>query len=166
MSLTGNLRVSVTTELTSSLDKGTATSAESINISMPITSGTGASQGNQVFSDTRTLSASSNEELDLSGSLSNGLGDTVTFTRIIGLVVEAAAANGDTISVGGAAANGFESWVGATGDLVKVRPGGALVLVAKDATGYAVTAGTADLLKIANDDSAAAGDYTIYLIGS
>lgn len=166
MALTGNLRVSVNTDLTSTLDKGTATSSESINISMAITNGTGASQGNQVFSDTRTLSASSNEELDLAGSLSNGLGSTVTFTRIIALVVEADADNGDTISVGGAAANGWETWVGATGDLVKVRPGGALVLKASDATGYAVTAGTGDLLKITNDDSAAAGSYTIYLIGS
>lgn len=166
MALTGTARISVNTSLTSTLDKGTATSSETLNWAMTIANGTGASQGSQVFSDTRTLSASSNEELDLAGSLSNGLGSTITFTRIIGLIVEADADNGDTISVGGAAANGFETWVGATGDLVKVRPGGAMAIFANDATAYAVTAGTGDLLKITNDDSAAAADYTIYLIGS
>ncbi len=51
-------------------------------------------------------------------------------------------------------------------DTVKVKPGGAIALVAPDATGYAVTAGTADQLKVANSAGGTSVTYDIIIIGA
>ena len=166
MALTATVKINANSTLSSALDLGSASSIELLEETLKLATGTGASQGNQVFSDTRSLGASSSEELDLSGSLTNGLGVTVSFSRVVVMIVRGAAANGDTFTVGGSAANGFDTWVLAAGDAVTVRPGGTLCLVTPDSTGYAVTAATGDLLKITNNDAAAAGNYDIVLIGS
>ena len=50
--------------------------------------------------------------------------------------------------------------------LVKLVPGGSLILIAPNADGYAVAAGTGDLLKVGNDDGAAAASYSIFILGS
>ena len=67
--------------------------------------------------------------------------------------------------VGGAGSNGFTSWVGDATDVVKVKPGGALILVAPDATGYAVTAGTGDLLTITNSAGSTSVTYDVVIMG-
>lgn len=51
-------------------------------------------------------------------------------------------------------------------DIINIRPGGALILLAPDATGYAVTAGTGDLLRIANSAGSTSVTYDIILIGA
>lgn len=165
MAASANIVVNINATQTSPLDLGTGTFPSISNNTFSFTDGTGAAQIQTVFSDERSLNASSNEELDLAGVLADAFGNTITFAAIKGIIVKAAATNGDTISVGGSAANGFDSWVGATGDLVKVNPGGIFVLLDPGATGYAVTASTGDLLKITNDNSGAAGVYQITLIG-
>ena len=131
-----------------------------------VTNGTGADQADLLWHDQRTLSASTSEDLDLAGSLTNSFGTTVTFARIKGIIVSAASGNGDNIQVGGAASNQFVNWVANSSDIINVRPGGTFALIAPDATAYAVTAGTGDLLKINNADSGAAATYDIYLIGA
>lgn len=125
-----------------------------------LASGTAAGQTDKVWHDTRTLSASTNEDLDLNGSgLLDAFGGNLAFVRVKGLIIAAAAANPNPITVGGAATNGFVSWVGSATDKVSVRPGAVLALFAgqADATGYAVTAATADLLRIT---AGAGGNHT------
>lgn len=128
--------------------------------------GTGADSIKQIFADTRTLSASATEDLDLAGGLTNALGATLTFTKIRGLIVRAATGNTNNVIVGGAGSNGFVTWVGGATHTVTVRPGGLLVLLAPDATGYAVTASTGDLLKIANSSSGTSVSYDIVILGA
>lgn len=131
-------------------------------------SGTGAGQADKVFHDQRTLAAAANDDLDLNGpSLLDAFGGALAFVRIKGLIVAAAAANPNPITVGGAASNGFVSWVGSATDKVSVRPGAVLSLFAgqADATGYPVTAATADLLRIT---AGAGGNHTydVILVGA
>lgn len=131
-------------------------------------SGIGAGQADKVFHDTRTLGAAANEDLDLNGAgLLDAFGANLAFVRIKGLIVAAAAANPNPITVGGAAANGFVSWVGSATDKVSVRPGAVLALFAgqADATGYSVTAATADLLRVT---AGAGGNHTydVILVGA
>lgn len=128
--------------------------------------GTGADQIKNIFADTRTLTASANEDLDLAGGLTNALGQTITFTKIRGILVRAAAGNTNNVIVGGAASNQFVTPFGGTAHTVTVRPGGLLVMVANDATGYAVTAGTGDLLRIANSAGSSSVTYDIVLLGT
>lgn len=129
-----------------------------------LTSGTAAGQADKVWHDQRTLAAAANEDLDLNGAgLTDAFGAALAFVRIKGLIVAAAAANPNPITVGGAATNGFVSWTGAATDKVSVRPGAVLALFAgqADATGYAVTAATADLLRIT---AGAGGNHTYDVI--
>lgn len=129
-----------------------------------LVTGTAAGQADKVWHDQRTLTAAANEDLDLNGAgLTDAFGANLGFVRIKGLIVAAAAANPNPISVGGAAANGFVSWVGSATDKVSVRPGAVLALFAgqADATGYAVTAATADLLRVT---AGAGGNHTYDVI--
>jgi hypothetical protein len=63
-------------------DLQTAKSDFSYDRTIDLASGTGADQGNQVWSDTRTLTTGATETLDLNGSLVNAVGESVTFTKV------------------------------------------------------------------------------------
>ncbi len=128
--------------------------------------GAGLNQANKVFSDTRSLSASSSEDLDLNGTLTDGFGATFSPTKIKALMISAAAANTNDVVVGGAASNGFVSMFGSATDKVKIPPGGLLLLTAPTANGFALTAATADLLKIANGGSGSSVTFDIVVIGA
>jgi hypothetical protein len=128
-------------------------------------SGVGADQADRLFTDTRTLAASTSESLDLAGVLTDAFGALITFSRINALIIAAAAANTNNVLVGGAAANQFINWVGDPTDIVTVRPGGLLMLVARDTTGYAVTAATGDLLKINNSGAGTSVTYDVIALG-
>ena len=131
-----------------------------------LANGTGANQADEMFSDTRTLGASSNEDLDLAGTLTNAFGDTITFARVKVIKVSAASGNGGNIVLGAAATNTFTGPFGAATHTISIPAGGEILLMAPDATAWAVTAGTGDLLRVANDDGLASGDYTITIIGA
>ncbi|MFC9680003.1 hypothetical protein [Streptomyces sp. NPDC056948] len=168
MPLSGTvLAVSAFAELTTALDLGTARSPHSLSRSVSLSSGTGAGKADRVFSDRRTLAASGTEDLDLAGSLVDAFGATITFARIKGIIVAAAAGNTNNVVVGAASSNPWATLLGATHTLT-LRPG-AFVAVGTgvaDATGYAVTAGTADLLKVANSGAGTGVTYDIHIIGA
>lgn len=130
------------------------------------TNGTGADNANAAFLDTRTVTASSSEELDLAGGLTDPFGTTLTFTRIKGLIISAAAANTNNVLVGGAASNAVSTIFSDTSDEIVVRPGGMFCITAPDATGMAVTASTADLLRIENSSSGTSVTYDIIIVGT
>ena len=129
------------------------------------TDGTGANQAQKLFTDQRTLAASANESLDLSGVLQDVFGATLTFTKIKAILVKAAEGNTNNVVVGGAASNGWVGPFGDTTDTVAVKPGGTVMFVAPDANGYAVTAGTADQLKVANSGAGTGVTYDIVIVG-
>lgn len=167
MPATAIIRAAIEGELVGAVDIGTVSHVMSYAPALPFSDGTGANQVGQIWADTRTLSASATEDLDLSGTaLVNAIGQSVAFTKIRGLLIRAAAGNTNNVIVGGATSNQWLTWVGAGTHTVTVRPGGLLLLAAPDATGYAVTAGTGDLLKIANSAGGSSVSYDIVLIGT
>lgn len=168
MPLSSSLRFAVAADLTKVLDLGTATAPTKADYNLALATGTGAGQADLIFSDQRTLAASAAEDLDLAGVLTDGLGTTLTFAKIKALIVKAASTNTNNVIVGGAATNGFVSWAGGATHTVTVRPGGYMVLAtgSADTTGYAVTAGTADLLKIANSGGTTGVTYDVIIIGT
>lgn len=148
------------------LDIGTAEYKPQVNWQFDFTDGAGANQAQKVFTDTRTLTASSTEDLDLAGGLTDAFGNVLTLTEVKAIIIKAAAGNTNNVIVGGAASNQFVTPFGAGAHTVTVRPGGMLMLVAPDATGYAVTAGTGDLLKIANSAGSTSVTYDILILGN
>lgn len=168
MALTSVLTAQAVCDYTSVLDLVTGSAPLSYRHRVSLASGTGAGQADLLFSDTRTVNASSNDDLDLAGSLTNAFGATLTFARIKALIVTAAAGNTNNVLVGGDATNTFLTWVGAEADNVILRPGACLALFAgvADATGYAVTAGTGDLLRISNSGAGTSVTYDIVILGA
>ncbi|MET7412516.1 hypothetical protein [Streptomyces rubiginosohelvolus] len=159
--------VSAFAEQVTAIDLGTSRAPQALSRSMSLASGTGAGKADRVFSDRRTLAASGTEDLDLAGVLVDAFGASITFARIKGLVIAAAAGNTNNVVVGAASSNPWATLLGATHTLT-VRPGGfvAVGTGVADATGYAVTASTGDLLKIANSGAGSAVTYDIHIIGA
>lgn len=166
MALDTRMTLSLSATATSALDLVAVSAPLSVVKNVPLTNGTGANQADKVFSDQRTLSASSSESLDLAGSLTDAFGATITFARIKLIMISASSANANNVLVGGAASNQFINWVGDATDVVVIRPGGVFLLAAADATAYAVTAATGDLLKVANSGSGTSVTYDVVLIGA
>ncbi len=167
MPLTSDLGVSVSSTQTKAADLSTPADPLAWRRSLHLESGTSAGKADLRFADTRTLAASATEDLDLAGVLVDSFGATLTFARIKGLVIAASSANTNNVVVGGAAANAWAALLGATGTLT-LRPGASVALMtgSADSTAYAVTAGTADLLKIANSGAGTSVSYDIVIIGT
>lgn len=165
ISLTASVGLALTAAYANSLDMGAVSYLANFKPNFVFSDGTGANQAKYIFTDTRTLAASATENLDLAGVLLDAFGNALTFDKIKALIITADATNTNDVLVGGAATAQASAFFGDVTDVVKVRPGGMLALVAPDATGYDVTATTADLLKLANSGAGTGVTYTIVLIG-
>ncbi|WP_433233707.1 hypothetical protein [Actinomadura nitritigenes] len=167
MSLNTKIFASLTAELSSALDLASATSSLDKSLQISLTNGTTAGKADVLWHDQRTLAASASEDLDLAGSLSGILGGTVSFAKVKALLVAANAGNTNDVVVGNAASNGFVGPFGAAAHTVKVSPGGLLLMAAPGTAGLgSVTAGTGDLLHIANSSSGSAVTYQIVIVGT
>ena len=116
---------------------------------------------------TRTLAASATEDLDLNGTaLQDVLGVNVGLARIKAIKIAAAAGNTNNVLVGAASANQWATLLNSTG-VMTFRPGQVMQVAAgaADATGWTVTAGTGDLLKVANSGGGSSVTYTITIWG-
>lgn len=165
MALTTKIVTQVIATLTSPKDLSTPTDALDYTTRIALSSGTGSGQADMLWHDTRTINASSNEDIDLAGSLTGTLGGTLTFARIKGLVIAAASGNSNNVQVARGSSNGFTLFLAASDGLV-VRPGGLVAWFAQDATGIAVTAGSSDILNIANGGAGTSVTYDIVVIGA
>lgn len=131
------------------------------------TTGTGADQFDLIFSDTRTLSASTSEDLDLAGVLTGVFGAVLTMVEVVMIKISAAAANTNNVLVGAATAPvAMLAGAGAATASVPVKPGGCFCLCAPNAAGmFTVGAGTTDDLKIENSGAGTSVTYTVEIWG-
>jgi hypothetical protein len=165
MALTTRLSLSLLATLTDALDLSTATDRLDYLKNIELATGTAANQSDMLWHDRRTLSASATENLDFAASLTNGLGDTQTFARIKAFIVYAATGNTNNVNVIREGTNGVPLFL-AAGDGIAVRPGGLFVAVAPDATAYAVTASTGDLVTFTNSAGSTSVTYDVIVIGA
>lgn len=147
------------------LDLGTATDAFQKKAKVELANGTGANSADRMFHDQRTLAASASESLDLAGSLTNEFGETLTFVEIRAVVITAASGNTNSVRVTRPASNGVPLFLAAS-DGLDVPPGGAFAWVSPADGSVTVTAGTGDLLTVANSSSGTAVTYDIVIIGT
>ena len=165
MAINGQARVVLGLEHTGA-DEATEPYEKLPTINFDVTDGTTEDQMDLVYVDQRTLAASATEDLDLAGGVENSFGDTLTFVDVRMICVKASSDNTNDVLVGGAASNAFVNWVSNSSDVVVVKPGGVLFLYTPTDPGYAVTAGTGDLLKIANSAGSTSVTYDIYIGGT
>ncbi len=164
-----NGNVSVGLNLAVTQDIGLADQAEARakrSYSYDFADGSGAGKAHQLWtSEARSIAASGNETLDLNGGLTDAFGNSITLTKIKGILIKASANNANDVLVGGAGSNTFVGLFGDATDVVKVKPGGLLLAVAPDANGLPVVAGTGDQLKVANSGAGSAVVYDIAIWG-
>lgn len=163
--LTANLRVSAVASYASGQDAGSAKYDLPYQKLMAFVDGAGLGAAQKMWFDQRTIAASGSENLDLSGVLVDAFGNTLALTKVKALLFFAAAGNTNNVVVGGAASNAFATPFGDATDTVSVKPGGMLLLVAPDAAGYAVTAATGDILKVANSGGTTGVTYDVLILG-
>lgn len=150
--------------LQNALDLVNAQAAMSYESKQAFSNGTGANNVNNIFSDTRTLSASANEDLDLAGGLANALGTTLTFTKIKFLHIKAAAGNTNNVQITRKTDTGVPFLL-ADGDGFALTPGAEVTFVWPDANGIAVTGATDDIINVANSAGGTSVTYTIIVGG-
>lgn len=165
MPLSTTLTTKVSATQTAASDLGTAKFPVEYSSIISLGDGTGSSQADLLFTDTRTISASSSEDLDLAGGLTDALGNTLTFVTVKAILVKAASGNTNNVTISPASANGFLGPFNAAADLVSVKPSG-MFMVQAPGTGWTVTAGTGDLLTIANSGAGTSVTYDIIIVGT
>jgi hypothetical protein len=165
MPLTATIKASIAALLTGANDMANPSLQFTEAFSLPIADGNAADQANNVFCDERTLGASATENLDLAGGLTNALGATLTFTAIKAILVIASASNTNNVVLGGAGANTFVGPFGDASDKIVIGPGDSFLITRRSAAGMAVTAGTGDILLVANSGAGTAVTYRIVIIG-
>lgn len=128
---------------------------------MVLEDGTTVNKADILYADERQVASATNDDIDLAGVLSNAFGATITMVEMIALLIINKARNGTanttnlTIGVG---SNPFVGFLGGTTPTVgPLRPGGMFLIASPDAAGIGtVTAGTGDILRVANSSGAAA----------
>ncbi|MEV6306481.1 hypothetical protein AB0M02_44235 [Actinoplanes sp. NPDC051861] len=147
------------------LDLGTPTDNLLKKVKIELADGTGANSADRMFHDQRTLAASASEDLDLAGVLASPFGATLTFVELRAVMICAASTNTNNVRVTRPASNGVPLFLAAS-DGLDIPPGG-LFLWSCPADGkVSVTAGTGDLLTVANSSSGSTVTYDVVIVGT
>ena len=164
-SFSGRVSINVSAEIQDILDLATARMPVEFHATANLTDGTGANQAKKIFADTRTLSASATESLDLYGGLTDQFGTTLNFAKIKAVLISADAANTNSVQVTRPASNGLPLFMAAS-DGIALTPGAFFCACFPDANGVAVTASTGDLLTLTNSAGSTSVTYSIIVIGT
>lgn len=131
-----------------------------------LSDGTTANKADIAYMAERTVASNTNDDIDLAGVLSDALGVTVAAAELVTLFIVNKQKDGTVNTTDltiGAGSNPVVGFLGGTAPTVgPIKPGGVVLLHSSDAAGLgAVTAGTGDILRIANS----AGASNTYQIG-
>ena len=133
-----------------------------------LVSGTGANAADLIYANERTVATGANDDIDLAGALSDAFGATIAAAEIVSVLVingpASGTANTTDLTIGGGS-NPFLGFLGGTTPTIgPIKPGGCFMISAGDAAGVgAVTAATADILRITNSSGASA-TYQIAIV--
>lgn len=165
--LAGFIELAIKLTSGKSADLATALAELSAGVKDALTFGTGDGQINQIWHDRRTLAASTPEDIDLAGALTNAHGGTVTFATVKFLFIHNRSDKQGTptaavLRIGG----GTHEWQGffaAAADKLTLRDGAWLVWASPN-TGETVTVDTADDIGI-EETAALQAEYDIVVAG-
>lgn len=164
MAVNTQISVQVIAEQTNPADLSTPTDPLTLIRTLSLVNGTGANQADRIFHDTRTITASATDSLDLAGVLTDKFGSTLTFAKLKALIVAASSANTNNVVVTRPATNGVPLF-SAAGDACPVLPGGHFWWMAPGA-GVTVTATTGDLIDMVNSGGGSSVIYDVVILGT
>lgn len=161
--MSAKIMASIKVTATKALDLSAPAETVQKAVSQSLAFGDGSDEADMIWHDSRTLAATTSENIDLAGTLVNAFGATITFSKVKAIFIHN---NGDTAGVleVGAAATPFGGPLkDAASDIITV-PHNGMFLSTNPESGWTVTAGSADLLKINNTAAVIAG-YDIVIVG-
>ena len=161
--VTAKLEVSVSGRQTGPTELSTPLFPFDLSAALNLLPGTDAtSKANTLFLDQRTLTTGATENLDMAGVLVDAFGATVANAEVVAIYLKAADANTTDLTFFGAASNAFNGPLTGTTPKLTLGPGEFVLLTSK--RGWAVTAGTGDIILCANGSGASA-IYDVAIIG-
>lgn len=152
--------------LTGAVDLGSIVHRFSWERALSYVDGAGAGAVNLLWTDKRQIAASSNDDIDLAGALVDALGAAVVFARVKAIGVYAWSANTNNVVVGNHPTAAFVGPFGGATHTHALQPGSVYEWGTPTAAGFAVTATTADILRIANSGAGTVVDYEIAILGA
>jgi len=129
-----------------------------------LTDGRGADEADLIYVTSFNLAAGANLDIDLSGSADKTrFGDDLAFNLVRGIMLKnKSETDAAVLRLGGIGATGLVNWISSNAAYVNVGPG-VFLIHRTDATGYGVTATTADVLRVTNPGAAAiTGELAIW----
>ena len=135
---------------------------------LQLTDGVAANNADILFVDERAVNASSNDDIDLYGSLSDAYGATINAAEIVAIFIinapRSGSANSSDLTIG-VGSNPFVGFLGGTTPTIgPLKPGAFVMIGAGDAAGIGtVTNSSADILRVANGSGATA-NYQIAIV--
>lgn len=163
---TGDGNYNAGAEISSLIDAFTFGSNNFPSLSREYTDGTSDNQFKAYFIDQRALAGSANDDLDLAGGLTNPFGSTITFTVIKELIVAIDTPDGSkNLRVGPqGVANAWQGPFGGVAAANYLTIYHHWLMPPYPWTGYTVTAGTGDILRI-NNPTGSSITYAIFIAG-
>lgn len=131
-----------------------------------------AGGADEVVSYLLTIAGGGSADVDLT-DLTNVLQQAASFARLKQIIIRLLSTTDDntngtaatSITVGNASANGAALFMGAVTHTITIPNGGFIAFGTPAAAGLVITASTADILKIANNDGSVAAKVQLTLIG-
>lgn len=172
MALTADVVLTLISRMTKALDFSTPADIVTVGQnsfpegSFSLADGNGDGQAQAHFSDLRTVAAGATDSLDLHGSLTGPLGDAFSLVTLrLALIVIKDPLSTKYLRVGPqGVTNAAQLGFGGIGSTVYIEFD-RFQMLERINTGWAITAGTADLLPVKNP-SAVSIDYGVLLIGT
>ena len=160
--LAATLQFLIDGSLTKALDLTTPKDPIAISLSQAFANGTGSNQGNEFFSDRRTLAGTS-ETIDLTSDLTNAFGVTIVFAKIKAIIIHnLSTATTEILTVDGNAVENA-GWLTGTTPAQVIGPDGWYILTSP-VDGLTITNTTQDQLTI--DSGADTITYDLIIIGN
>jgi hypothetical protein len=127
--------------------------------------GTGLGQADLMFSDSRTIAASGTDPLNLTATLKDPLGATITMVHVKAILIVAASTNTNNVVIGNAASHPIAGIFAGTTPTIAIPPGGSFLFTSLG-VGVPLVASTSDQLGVANSSSGSTVTYKVIIIGT
>ncbi len=165
-----DVKTSLNWSFQNKLDLATVSDVSKLEYTASLADGTAASQADKLWHDQRILSPTAYEDLDLTNLTNIVFGNTITinFARVkLLLVINTSIISGDDMRVGGGGAvnNAWSAPFNADQDAKIELPADSTLLLTNKPTGWTVTDGASDKLRIDNP-TANSITYKIVIVGT
>ncbi len=168
--LSALLKAEVAWSYDNALANSTTQDHDTLRYSSSLSNGTAAQQADLLWHDRRTVTAGSpNDDLDLAGTLLDVFGQTIALAKLKGLLIRnLSTTSTDKLKVGGAGSGGhaIAELFASDPDATLVIPGSGCLFLTAPLDGFAITAGSQDVLRVTHDGGASDISYDILLLGT